>query len=627
MNYKKYYDFCLFNIKKDWWRVIWEVTNECNYNCYYCIFNSKKWSNKIELSTKEIFKTIDDLKANWYKYLKITWGEPFLRQDIFQILEYWKKSWFKIDLSTNASLINSIKAQKLKKLDLEYIHVSLDGADEKTQSFVRWKGSFEATCNWIQNLVKYKNHVRIWCLIFRYNQNDLEEIIQKCVELWVNEIIFSYMEPIGRIAWKTALLAGIPPSKLAKTISLLKIKYSSQIKINYSISQKTQNKTNCSSCPWGSKFLYINYAWQVSVCTYMSQHFPNLLSKESLKTRPLKKLLGDKNFEEYFSTITLLQKSSIAWCPKTFLDKFNEVQIIKNLFKGSISNTINKQWKFSNICQLYSFTTENLKDYYQYFNFKDKEVLCIWASWDHMLNAYLLWAKQVDVFDINLLSKYYIELKIKAVQKLDFDIFTNYFLIDWKDTFSYKSFQSILNDLSTQSKIFWTQAYSNFANNWWKLRTSELFNNLYDKSEYKIRNNIYLQDSKNYKKLQKIISDKEYNFYNSSLLELNKILWKKKYDLILLSNISDYIKDMFDEKDYLNSFKENIIKKLYDNMKKWWIQVFGYIYDSQNKDKYRSDIDDPKLREKAFWDLKYFEQKIQSVIENNYKDLIIYTKK
>ena len=35
------YPFCLFRIPENGGRVLWEITNTCNYNCSYCIFSSE----------------------------------------------------------------------------------------------------------------------------------------------------------------------------------------------------------------------------------------------------------------------------------------------------------------------------------------------------------------------------------------------------------------------------------------------------------------------------------------------------------------------------------------------------------------------------------------------------------
>ena len=103
--YSKEYDFCKFRIPKDGGRVIWEITNACNYTCSYCIFASTGKIPEGELNTQDIFNTIDELKNNNFKYLKFTGGEPFIRKDMVDILKYSFKNDMICDISTNASFI------------------------------------------------------------------------------------------------------------------------------------------------------------------------------------------------------------------------------------------------------------------------------------------------------------------------------------------------------------------------------------------------------------------------------------------------------------------------------------------------------------------------------------------
>ena len=63
---------CLFRIPKKTGRVIWEVTNTCNYGCRYCIFSSTSRLHKDELDTQKVFEVIDQLQDNGFTQVKIS---------------------------------------------------------------------------------------------------------------------------------------------------------------------------------------------------------------------------------------------------------------------------------------------------------------------------------------------------------------------------------------------------------------------------------------------------------------------------------------------------------------------------------------------------------------------------
>ena len=150
------YPFCLFRIPENGGRVLWEITNTCNYHCSYCIFSSETIKYENELTTDEVKKTIKELKDNNFTYIKFTGGEPFTRKDMTDILKYAIELGFDMDISTNASLITENIAKELKDMNFPMVHVSLDGADKNSHEFVRGKDTFERTLKGIKYLTENK---------------------------------------------------------------------------------------------------------------------------------------------------------------------------------------------------------------------------------------------------------------------------------------------------------------------------------------------------------------------------------------------------------------------------------------------------------------------------------------
>ena len=77
---------CKFSIPKEGKKAIWEITNQCNYLCKYCIFASNPNKDNRELTFEECKYVIDELVKNEFSVLKLTGGEPFLRKDLILIM-------------------------------------------------------------------------------------------------------------------------------------------------------------------------------------------------------------------------------------------------------------------------------------------------------------------------------------------------------------------------------------------------------------------------------------------------------------------------------------------------------------------------------------------------------------
>ena len=635
MHKKNSYDFCLFSIPPDGKRVIWEITNTCNYACSYCIFSSGAQKHTDELTTQEVIRTLKEFKKSWITDLKITWGEPFIRKDMIDILTYAAQEWFTIDISTNASLITDEIAEKLSKIHLKYIHISLDSHKESTQSLVRGTWSFARTCAWIRYLVHHGIYTRIGTLIFQKNEKEIHAMIKFLIKLNVSEVIFSLMEPVGRMMGNNKIIATRKISSLIQEIESYQKTYQKKIKIWYAFTPENNslytNKTSQTAphlCPGADKFYYINNKGQVSPCTWIVQFLKEFQSTETLKTQSFQKITRQwfaiKKFREL---ITRLASYGLTWCPKSFLSIFKECTTIQELFSGDFENNITKNGKYSNCSRLYAFATENISWYYPLCDFKDKHLLSVGSSWDHAINALCLWAKHVDCFDINLLSKFFIDLKCTALKYLNFTTFKNFFFRNTSHAFSKTIYDKLAPYLQISSRYFFDELYRYYTT-WLCIRESILFNNIYDTKEAKINNNIYVKNNSQYLAARQAIKKNQIYFMHSSLQDIcqNNILAEKKYDAILLSNISDYSKNMFPDTQYLQTFKTEIVDYLLQHTAKCGLLMIGYVYESNPKT-YRSSIDNPDLRKKIFSYKGYKEIEIPSVLDPNQKDIFIYVKK
>lgn len=326
------YSFCKFKIPENGGRVIWELTNECNYGCKYCIFSSTGRKPVGELTTLEIINTLKELKKLNFSHIKFTGGEPFLRNDLLDILKHANDLGLSIDLSTNASKINEINAQQLSLLNLSYVHVSLDGFNQLSHEAVRGKKSFDPTVKGLTILSQYLSNIRIGCVLHRFNEYEIHNMIDFFNSFQVEKIAFSIMQPAGRLKEKSNLLISrdiyelyLELEQYKKQYPLISHNLDSLIHIP-SIqplpSVITKTSIERSICPGGEKFLFINSTGVVSPCTWVSEHKP-LYHNENLKNKSLHEILMSKTFQK-FNKVKNLVGQSIQICPMENITFFND---------------------------------------------------------------------------------------------------------------------------------------------------------------------------------------------------------------------------------------------------------------------------------------------------------------
>ncbi len=155
-----------------------DVTHRCNLFCQYCFFfefpkpDEHKESN--DLSLIKIKEVINDAQHHGCQLITLSGGEPFLRKDIFKIIDYTNIP--KTILTNGTLLANEQIIASLKKTDKIFeIRISLDGFSAHNK--VR-KGSYsEDIRNNIDRLLKETNiPISINTVVTRYNLKELKDI-------------------------------------------------------------------------------------------------------------------------------------------------------------------------------------------------------------------------------------------------------------------------------------------------------------------------------------------------------------------------------------------------------------------------------------------------------------------
>lgn len=175
------------------------VTNRCNLNCSYCSADSGPFARKKdELSIEMLDSLFKELDYMGVPRVGITGGEPFMREDILEILELFSKYRFTKILNTNGILINDKISRKLVPLNLDRICVTLDGSKSEIHDSQRGKGSFNKVVEGIRNLQRYNLPVSTLFTLGKHNVDDLINTIKLNDKLGIEYMSVMVICPTGR---------------------------------------------------------------------------------------------------------------------------------------------------------------------------------------------------------------------------------------------------------------------------------------------------------------------------------------------------------------------------------------------------------------------------------------------
>ena len=133
--------------------ITWEVTFACNLSCEHCLSASGK-SKPNELTHEEAKAMIDDLAEMGVFYVNIGGGEPLMRPDFLELVEYAVSKGLPVQFSTNGTLVTAEIAKKIAAIRQVRVQVSLDGATEATNDQIRGTGSFKGALGALELLSK-----------------------------------------------------------------------------------------------------------------------------------------------------------------------------------------------------------------------------------------------------------------------------------------------------------------------------------------------------------------------------------------------------------------------------------------------------------------------------------------
>lgn len=192
--------------------LFWETTLRCNAFCKHC--GSRAGGNQKcedELTTEEIKKVFQDIADKYDAkkvFINVTGGEPLLRKDLFEVMEYAHSLGFYWGMTSNGILINDGIIEKMKNTGMIAISISIDGLEKSHDEFRQVKGSYAKITENVKKLkaAKFLNNLQITTVVNKSNIHELPELYKEIESLQINSWRILNMEPIGRTADNQNLL-------------------------------------------------------------------------------------------------------------------------------------------------------------------------------------------------------------------------------------------------------------------------------------------------------------------------------------------------------------------------------------------------------------------------------------
>ena len=167
-----------------------QLTGKCNLSCAYCYY-ADQMKSKQDLNTESWHSIISELGNLAVCSVTLSGGEPFMRNDLFTLIDYITDNKMRYTILSNGSLIDCDIIKKFsvgkRKIRLDTIQISIDGSCAEIHDLSRPPKSFKRAIRGI-NLLKEANlPVSVRVTLNAHNINDFDNI----AHLLINELGFS----------------------------------------------------------------------------------------------------------------------------------------------------------------------------------------------------------------------------------------------------------------------------------------------------------------------------------------------------------------------------------------------------------------------------------------------------
>jgi [mycofactocin precursor peptide]-tyrosine decarboxylase / 3-amino-5-[(4-hydroxyphenyl)methyl]-4,4-dimethylpyrrolidin-2-one synthase len=175
----------------------WELTYACNLACVHCLSSSGRRDPR-ELTTAEAKAVIDELESMQVFYVNIGGGEPTVRKDFWELVEYATAHKVGVKFSTNGSRITSERAAWLAASDYVDVQISLDGATADVNDAVRGAGSYATAIEAMERLhAAGMENFKLSIVVTRHNVGQLDDF-EAIAKRYGAQLRITRLRPSGR---------------------------------------------------------------------------------------------------------------------------------------------------------------------------------------------------------------------------------------------------------------------------------------------------------------------------------------------------------------------------------------------------------------------------------------------
>ena len=154
------------------------LTQECNFHCFFCHREGQRFNSFHEMTPEEIERIVRIASRLGIRKVKLTGGEPTIREDIIEIVGRIKPYVIDLSMTTNGSRLKEL-AKPLAKAGLDRVNVSLHSLKKNVYRKITGVDMLETVLGGIEEAVKYLSPVKLNMTVMRgLNEGEIWDMVE-----------------------------------------------------------------------------------------------------------------------------------------------------------------------------------------------------------------------------------------------------------------------------------------------------------------------------------------------------------------------------------------------------------------------------------------------------------------
>lgn len=160
-----------------------ELTHACNQHCKHCYLNGGLHHTVAEMTTEQIKKIFREFKEQGGKSVIITGGEPFMRNDIWEVLDYIEELELPFTFASNSLAMNEERRARLASYKHFALYfTSILGADSKKHQYITEKDSYQNVMETLKFFTEKRIPTYVQVTLARDYMDDIEMIAEELMQ-------------------------------------------------------------------------------------------------------------------------------------------------------------------------------------------------------------------------------------------------------------------------------------------------------------------------------------------------------------------------------------------------------------------------------------------------------------